>query len=394
VHRSAKFSVFWCASVRGGVIFSGGFFASLWQRANSFVLFCLVAVSCGVFVSAANADQVTLKNGDRLTGTIVKSDGKTLLLKTDSAGEVTLKWDAVSAIVSSQPLSLQLKDGQIVSGNVTTEDGKFEVTTHDRGAVAAPRDTVVAIRNAEEESTYDRLQHPRLTDFWSGLLDTGLSETRGNSALLAFNLAGKAARVTKRDKISLYSTIVYATDDTTPPSRTTANSIQGGARYDFNLTPRLFAFGIADFAYDEFQHLDLRSVLGGGLGLHVIKTDNTTFDVFAGGDYDHEKFSPNPPLVLTDVTRNVAEVDVGEELSWKLNNRVSLNERFSAFPNLSDIGEYRFQFDATAATKLKAWLSWQITLSDRYLSNPLPGLKSNDELLSTGLRLTFGKGAL
>lgn len=364
------------------------------RSANLIAWLCVLAALSCIFVAAANADQVTLKNGDRITGTIVKSDGKTLLLKTDSAGEVTLKWDAVSAIVSSQPLSLQLQNGQIVSGNVTTEDGKFEVATPDRSAVAAPRDSVVAIRNAEEESTYDRLQHPRLTDFWSGLLDTGLSETRGNSALTAFNLAGKAARVTTRDKISLYSTVVYATDNTTPPKRTTANSIQGGARYDYNLTPRLFAFGIADFAYDEFQHLDLRSVLGGGLGLHVIKTENTTFDVFAGGDYDREKFSANPPLVLTSSTRNVAEVDLGEELSWKLNNRVSLNERFSAFPNLSDFGQYRFQFDATAATKLKNWLSWQVTVSDRYLSDPLLGLKGNDELLSTGLRLTFGKGAL
>lgn len=347
-----------------------------------------------LFAVAASADQITLKNGDRLTGTIVKSDGKTLLLKTESAGEITVKWDAVSAIVSSQPLSVQLNNGQVVSGNVTTEDGKFEVATRDRGQVASPRDTVVAIRNAEEQSDYDRLQHPRITDLWSGMLDTGLSETRGNSALLAFSLAGKAARVAKRNKLSLYSTIVYATDNTTPPSRTTANSIQGGARYDYNLKPRVFVFAIADFAYDQFQHLDLRSVLGGGLGYHVIKTENTTFDVFAGVDYDREKFSPSPPLTLTSTTRNTAEVLAGEELSWKLNNRVSLNERFTAFPNLSDIGQYRFQFDATAATKLKAWLSWQITVSDRYLSNPLPGLKSNDELLSTGLRLTFGKGAL
>jgi putative salt-induced outer membrane protein len=363
------------------------------RSANLTASLCVWA-SISLFALAASADQVTLKNGDRLTGTIVKSDGKTLLLKTDSAGDITVKWDAVSAIVSSQPLSVQLNNGQVVSGNVTTEDGKFEVATRDRGRIAAPRDTVVAIRNAEEQSDYDRLQHPRITDLWSGLLDTGLSETRGNSALLAFSLAGKAARATTRNKLSLYSNIVYATDNTTLPGRTTANSIQGGARFDYNLKPRLFVFAIADFAYDEFQHLDLRSVLGGGLGFHVIKTENTTFDVFAGGDYDREKFSPNPPLVLANTTRNVAEIDAGEELSWKLNNRVSLNERFSVFPNLSDLGQYRFQFDATAATKLKSWLSWQITVSDRYLSNPLPGLKSNDELLSTGLRLTFGKGAL
>jgi putative salt-induced outer membrane protein len=352
----------------------------------AFALLCISA-------PAVMADQVTLKNGDRLTGTIVKSDGKCLLLKTDAAGDVTLKWDAVSAIVSSQPLSVQLSNGQIVSGNVTTDDGKFAIAAPDRGHVEAPRDTVVAIRNAQEQTDYDRLQHPRLIDLWSGLFDTGLSETRGNSALLAFTLSAKAARVAKRNKLSLYATSVYATDNTTPPGRTTANAIEGGARFDYNLTPRFFVFVLADFAFDQFQHLDLRSVIGGGAGVHVIKTTNTTFDVFAGGNYDQEKFSANPPLVLTNITRNVAEVLAGEELSWKLNHRVSFDERFTAFPNVSDLGQYRFQFDATAATKLKAWLSWQVTLSDRYLSNPLPGLKSNDELLSTGLRLTFGKGA-
>jgi len=165
--------------------------------------------------------------------------------------------------------------------------------------------------------------------------------------------------------------------------------------YDYNLKPRLFVLSPSRTSLTTSFSISIcAAVLGGGLGYHVIKNENTTFDVFAGGDYDREKFSPNPPLTLTNTTRNVAEVLAGEELSWKLNNRVSLNERFSAFPNLSDLGQYRFQFDATAATKLKKWLSWQVTVSDRYLSNPLPGLKSNDELLSTGLRLTFGKGAL
>jgi len=41
------------------------------------------------FAGSVMADQVTLKNGDRLTGTIVKSDGKTVLIKTEFAGEVT-----------------------------------------------------------------------------------------------------------------------------------------------------------------------------------------------------------------------------------------------------------------------------------------------------------------
>jgi putative salt-induced outer membrane protein YdiY len=223
------------------------------------------------------------------------------------------------------------------------------------------------------------------------LVDTGLSLTRGNSATLSFNLAAKAVRQTAKDKITVYSTAVYATDDTNPPNRTTAHNIIGGIRGDFNLNERVFVFGFTDFEYDEFQHLDLRNVLGGGLGYHVFKSANATFDVFGGADFQQEYFSPNPPTTLTNTTRKTGEVVVGEELDAKLNGRTTLSEKASFFPNVSDTGEYRFQFDASAATKLKSWLSWQVTYSDRYISNPLVGLKGNDQILSSGLRVTFGK---
>ncbi len=355
----------------------------------------VVVVLC-LFALGARADQVTLKNGDRLTGTIVKSDAKTLLIKTELAGDVNVLWDAVTAIVSSQPLHLALKDGQTVVGTVTTADGKLDVATKETGPVATSKDAVVAVRNDDEEKAYDaevdRLRHPRLTDFWGGILDTGLSVTRGNSATVAFNLAAKAARTTERDKISVYATSVYASDNTTPPSRTTAHAIRGGIRGDFNVSDRVFVFGFTDFEYDEFQDLDLRNVLGGGLGHHVVKTKTATFDVFGGGDFEQEYFAANPAFP-TGLTRKTGEVVLGEELNMKLNERTVIGEKFSLFPNVSDTGSYRFQFDTTAATKLKSWLSWQVTYSDRYLSNPLPGFKKNDLLLSTGLRVTFGKAA-
>ena len=94
------------------------------------------------------------------------------------------------------------------------------------------------------------------------------------------------------------------------------------------------------------------------------------------------------------MTRKSGEVVAGETFNAKVNNRTTITEQFSLYPNVSDTGNYRFQFDSTAATKLKNWLSWQITYSDRFLSNPLPGFKKNDLLLSTGVRLTFGKGVL
>jgi hypothetical protein len=61
------------------------------------------------------------------------------------------------------------------------------------------------------------------------------------------------------------------------------------------------------------------------------------------------------------------------------------------FDNVSDLGTYRVNGDIGFATKLNSWLTWNLALSDRYLSNPAPGRKTNDWLYTTGLGLTFGK---
>ena len=174
---------------------------------------------------------------------------------------------------------------------------------------------------------------------------------------------------------------------------TTAHAIVGGIRGDLNVGKKWFVFGFTDFEYDAFEHLDLRNVLGGGLGYHVVATEITTFDLFGGASFEQEYFSPNPPTVLTSLTRKMAEAVAGEELDTKLNRPMTLSERFALYPSLSNTGNYRYQFDTSAAAKLKNWLSWQITLSDRFHSDPLPGLKKNDLLLTTGVRVTFGKCA-
>jgi putative salt-induced outer membrane protein len=334
---------------------------------------------------AAEVDKVTLKNGDRFSGTIVSGDGKTLLLKTEFAGDITIEWDAVTAIDSSQDLHLTLKGGQRLSGKVSTTDGKFVVTGP--GAAAAPveKDSIVTVRNDVEH-------------FWSGLLDTGLALTSGNSSTLSYTLSTTAVRETPRDKLTVYSTYVYANDNSTPPTRTTANYFRGGVRGDLNVSPRLFVFALADFETNQLQHLNLRQVYGGGLGYHVIKNDRTTFDVFGGASYDRDSFGQyfllNPLTFFPGQKTNSAEILVGEELHTKIATRTTLSERFVFYPNMSNLGQYRYQFNATSATIIKNWLSWQVTFSDGYLSNPPFGIKSNDLLLSTGLRVVWGKNKL
>ncbi len=67
-----------------------------------------------------------------------------------------------------------------------------------------------------------------------------------------------------------------------PTPRVTSNTNKGGARYDRDIIPRMFAFVNTDFFTDALQDLNLRSVVGGGLGFHAIKTPSTTLDLLGG----------------------------------------------------------------------------------------------------------------
>ena len=368
------------------------------QRKSLFLLTTVVLVCPALF-----ADQVSLKNGDRLTGTIVKSDAKTLVLKTEAAGDVTFQWSAVDAITSTQSLHVGLAGGQMVVGPVATKDGQIQITTQTAGLVTAAKDSVQVIRSDSEEASYEaameRLQHPHLGDFWSGTLDTGLSLTRGNSATLAYNLAARAVRQTDRDKITVYTSAVYGKNDTPAPSQVVAHQITGGVRADINFRPKWFAFAATDFNSNALQNLDLQNVVYGGIGTHLIKTMSTQFDVFGGAGYNQEFFGaytlPNsapPPATLSfaAVTQRNAEATAGETFSAKLGSRSTFSETFNYFPNLSGPSGYRYTFNSVLSTAISKWLGWQFSLNDNFLSNPPTGIKGNDLLLSTGLRLTFG----
>lgn len=325
------------------------------------------------------ADVVTLKNGDRVTGKIVQKDGANLKLKTDLMGEVTIAWDAVTAVESAEPLTVVLPGGQAVQGKVATRDGKVEVEQK-----SAPLADVSAIRNADAQRAYERLLNPGLRDLWAGFFDLGFAFTRGNARTSTLTNTFNAARVTNTDKLNVYFNQVYARATLDGKTAATAQAVRGGWGYNRNVRPRLFVTGFNDYEFDRFQNLDLRFVLGGGLGYNVIKSERTRFDLLGGLAYNREKFGNG-------LLRNSAEAYWGDQLTFKLNSLTSLTQSFRMFHNLSNGGEYRINFDLGAVTQLTKWMGFQVSVSDRYLSNPLPGRQKNDILFTTGFRVNFAR---
>jgi len=342
-----------------------------------------LVVWAGLLSSPGWADEVVMKNGDRVSGSIIKQDGKTITIKTDNFGIVTAPWDNVASLKSDQPVHVVLKDGETLVGTVSPSEGKVEITTKDAKVDVNPGE-VATIRDAGEQQAYERLLSPGLLQLWSGGGSVGLAGTDGNARTSTFTTAFGVARVTNMDKISLDFNLIKASALINGKTAGTAQAVRGGIGYDHNTGPRLFVNVFNDYEYDKFQNLDLRFVIGGGFGLHAVKNKRSALNLLGGADYNHSSFS-------TPLTRNAAEAFWGDEYTLKLTGASSLTQSFRMFNNLSDTGAYRMNFDIGVATKIKKWLSWNLALSDHYLSNPAPGRKSTDWLYTTGLGVTVGR---
>ncbi len=344
---------------------------------------CLYALVLCYCCSALYAEQVTLKNGDRLTGTILTVSDKKLTIKTEHAGTVTIDWDAVAQFSSEQPMVVTRTDKQVISGAVNTKDSDVVVNTT-TGTQTIPMVDVAVMRSPADQAAYEKSLHPGMLEGWKGGGNVGLALARGNSDTTNLALGFNADRPTTTDKWTIQAASLYSTSTADNVTTTSANALGGFIRYDRNLTKRLFAFGLFAGSYDHAQDLNVRISPSGGLGYHLIADKMTTLDLLGGFGYTYENY-------VGGLTNNLMNATIGDEFSHKFTANTSMIQDFYFFPYLNDGGGYRGVFDFGLSTKLYRVLTWNLNFGDRYNSKPVEGKKNNDLLLTTGLGFAFGK---
>ncbi len=350
----------------------------------------LEVLLAGVIILAAGvkADQVIMRNGDRVSGAFVKKDAKTLTIKSEFFGVVTLPWDQIETVKADTPITVELAGKSTVQGTLATAGDKVEVVSGGDKRQVAPAD-IIALRNGDEQKAYERLLAPRLSDLWAGTATIGWAGTAGNARTATWATGMNAARVTNGDKMSIYFNSIKASASVNRVNAQTAQAVRGGWGYNRNLKPRIFFNGFNDWEYDKFQNLDLRMVIGAGLGANVWKAERGRFDLLGGMAYNREKFDPVRPLLP--FVRNGADAYWGDDFTYNLNTRTSFFQSFRMFNNVSHGDRWRMNFDTGATTQLTKWLTWNLSLSDRFLNLPSPGRKKNDFLYTTSFGIRFAR---
>jgi len=350
---------------------------------STFLAFAFLALTAAPVL---HADTVVLKNGDRLTGTAVKLDGGKLTFKTAYADAIAIAWDQVTSLTTTEALVLPTPKGNFAVTGIERTDAGLVVTTASGPSTLAAADVSV-LRNAADEKAYEDSLHPGWGHAWAGAANVSFALAHGNANTATFGAGMAAARTTKNDKTSLYVNSLYSKNSNAIP-QTSANTTGGGIRYDHNLNPKVFFFVSGDFLADALQDLDLRSIIGGGMGYHAIKAPKQNLDLFGGLVWTHENYSATATGTPSSVN-SFAALDLGEQYSRKLGANSLFTEQATVYPDLNELSNVQVTFNSTFSTKLAKMFNWVTTFSDNYTSFPPAGTLDNDVILTTGLGVTL-----
>lgn len=214
----------------------------------------------------------------------------------------------------------------------------------------------------------------------------GASLSDGNSRASSLALGGEAVQATTTWKTTLRGSALYTSTD----GNTTGERIRLGARHDRNFNAHWFGFGGLDLDRDKFANLSLRSQATAGLGRHLLRTDTTTWDLFAGLGLNEDRFIA-PALVDGQVRSRYRYTSVllAQESQHRFTESTGAKQRLAVFPNLNNRGEYRAIWDASLSVAMSATLSLNVGLGVTHNSEPGPGRQRTDTLLTTGVAVRF-----
>ncbi len=84
-----------------------------------------------IFMSSSEgaADQIALKNGDRITGSIVGLEAGELRMQSELLGALAADWDAIESVRSDTAFYVALSDGRLLVGSFVSNVNTVEIRT-------------------------------------------------------------------------------------------------------------------------------------------------------------------------------------------------------------------------------------------------------------------------
>ncbi len=338
-------------------------------------LLCLLCIST---VTLHSQTVLRLRNGDRITGTIISENTNQVMFST--------KWVKEIAIPVTEIQSREIITAIVTTNAPTVTNAPVVVQTAPVPAVVPPAKPVVKAKTPSA---------------WHGDVqvgaDVGVSEIRRELYYGRFKITyaptvetsptGKS-RVIDRFRNTFDYNAAYGTvtsDDKTGRSETklSANRMDGSSKTDFDLGKdrRVFVYNLIGAGYDEVRKIDRRYEIGPGVGYHLFNRSNLVLNAEVGMNYQAQYFH--------DGTKSERFFyRLAEDFTWKISKTLTFDEKFEFFPQV-DFKEYHFRFESNLRYWILENLSFNLTVIDLYDTQSAPTVGKNDLQIRSSIGVKF-----
>jgi putative salt-induced outer membrane protein YdiY len=334
--------------------------------------FALLIGAVSATAQWAAADEVILKNGDHITGTIKTADGGKLTIATAMMGDITIDMANVKTFSTDTPIKLQMKDGTIINQKVAPgEDG--QVTTAPGGTIAPQ---AVPLANVE------KINPPPVA--WTGSVVINGLLTQGNTTSEQLGANVDMQRRGEDDRITFGAGYLYGRQTVAGVTSTTDNNWFIAGKYDYFFSTKLYGYGNARVEKDTVENLNIRVTPGVGLGYQWIEKPTFKFNTEGGISWVYEDFStqPNP------------NENVSVRLAYHLEKSFD-DEKFKIFnncqyfPSIQNANAYLVLADAGLRVALTKTMFSELKSEVSYDNQPAPGSKRTNVKYILGVGWTF-----
>lgn len=303
------------------------------------------------------ADEVVLKNGDKLTGKVVDLAGGKLKFKTDHSGELQIDWGQVVKVTSDEAVKVKLSTGEMIEGKLSSgENGVLKIQSDSTNApVEVDPAKVAKINEAPAE--------------WHGEIDLGYFQSTGNTRKISAIANISLLRETDRDRFQIKADYRYGRTSGVDTER----RAYGLIKYDYKFTSRFFGYISEELFHDRFKDLRIGTFTSVGVGYTLVKEEHTDLSAEGGVAYatnDHYDARDEGHLA------GRLFVHFRQDLFFGL---VFVND-FTWYPNFKHGRDWQARDEASISAGLGKGWTMRTGVIWEYDHQPAPGLYRHDEL--------------
>ena len=335
-----------------------------------------IVVALVLFAQPGYGDELHLKNGDRLTGKVVRLVDGQMLFTSDVAGDTTVDLSHIETFNTAGPVEVHLKDGTAINQKVlSAEAGRFTVVGGE--ALKAQEFAVGDIVSINPP--------PKPIPKWTGDISAGFASTHGNTKTDAISASLNLMKRTENDRTTINADYAKGQqeDRTTGQTETIEDWWRAKGKYDYFLSKKLYAFVDGRYEKDAVAELDRRMIIGGGAGYQWIESPEMNFSTEGGIASLYEKFDNQ-----TDSNSEIS-LQLGYHFDKKLTQTISFTNDLTYYPSIDKFSDYFLTTTAGIRADFTERMFFTFKTIFNYDVTPAIGAGSTDVKYFLGLGYRF-----